>query len=256
MNSVAIFTCVFGNYETTLKTVHVTQSANFTFDFYCFTDNANALVVSDETNWNIVPFSPCREWCEQEHAGALELMHNVVLCRANPHRLPFVREHTRCVYIDANVLVRDPDLLPSIFANRPPRRLLQLYKSPTRTCAYVESMFSEKRLKKYCNTDLNAQRVRYTEEGMPTDVGVWWNGFIIFFDIHDPAMREFYTLWSDEMTHYVKDATKPYHAQGQVSLPYVLWKLNWLSSTSDGIPRVEEMVPCEHNVVKRVPHHI
>lgn len=229
--NVVVFSCVYGKYECRLRE-HCIKSSDTMFlniRYVCFTDDVDRLK-QQSVGWELVHFEPCTEWCKDEHP-AHRTMHNVVLCRCNPARLPGLESADVCVYLDAHLQILDPFLIANLLTvtKSLERPLLVLLKADNRTCAFDEAQISM-RIKKYNNTDLERQVQTYKNAGMPSHIGLFSNAFIVYLHPHCPLMQQFYDMYSDEMVSYAKNNDEPYHAQGQVSLPYVLWRLNWLPS--------------------------
>lgn len=228
--NIALFTCVYGHYETSLYQHEIARETNeYTIDLFCFTDDSNALQVDDR--WEVIEFEPYAHWLtrtDQACCTALRQMYNVVLLRANPHKLRELVNYDACIYVDANVCIKDATLLLNTLSRvgfAAPHLILS--KHPDRTCAYDEAKYCFT-LKKYQNTDLQLQINSYLADGMPPHAGLFWNGLLIYIQPRSTALTPFYDAWSREMTSYVRDNAAPYHSQGQVSLPYILWKMGWL----------------------------
>jgi hypothetical protein len=99
---------------------------------------------------------------------------------------------------------------------------LMLTAHPWRDCLYEEALVSQK-IAKYINTDLEQQIADYRWEGFPVHGGLYWNGLIVYNARcnHSRVARFQWKYWL-EILKYNKT---PYaHPQGQVSLPYCLWK--------------------------------
>jgi hypothetical protein len=246
---VALYTCVYGAYELSLCDHCVpVEHERYEFDFFCYTDAQSILETSKR--WQVIVFEPCPEWCgtsydgEQQQHDALRIMHNTVLMRSNPHKLRELDGYDACIYVDGNVCINDEATLPTILDGEFAPSKLILSKHAWRSCVYKEAEESRK-LHKYYNTDLTQQCWLYRErEKMPSAVGLYWNGFIIYIGHKDARFLPFYALYTSELTNYVIDVHKPYHAQGQLSLPFVLWKLGWLSAEGKPSGNMLKIIPC------------
>ena len=160
------------------------------------------------------------DYCGEIHAN----MVNTVLCRTDLRLIPVLAEYDICVYIDGNVQITNPKLIPNLLLQAKSTDLLLLNKHPLRQNAYQEATYSAANVAKYKNTNLQKQISKYKIEGFPRTFPLFWNGFIIYLDPHSSLMDDFYGTYTQEAINYCIDKRFPYHSQGQVSLPYVVWK--------------------------------
>jgi hypothetical protein len=240
---VAIFTGIYGGYETSLSNHDLpTQHHEYEFDFICYTDGQSNLVHGDR--WRVIQHEPCRHLCvDSASHERLVVMHNTALLRSMPHKLKELSNYDICVYVDGNVCINDRNLLLSILDRERSKTKLILNRHPWRACVYQELDVC-RYIHKYDNTDLTKQEAFYRNvENMPSTVGLFWNGLMIYIGLNDSQFLPFYESWSKELLNYVLDKDKAYHAQGQVSLPYALWKIGWLSSNGDTNGTVLKIIP-------------
>ncbi len=151
------------------------------------------------------------------------ILQNVWL-RLFPFDIPELNDYEILIYIDANVRICDPSFVEQILRRREKTGVfdLMLSEHPWNVCLYQEARDSQK-IDKYKNTDLERQMATYRREGFPTDAGLYWNGFIVYNRTCDqPRLRQFQESYWHEFIAYNK--TPDAHPQGQVSLPYCLWK--------------------------------
>jgi hypothetical protein len=227
--TVCVYTCVYGAYEKTLPTHNVEAHEKYDFDFICFTDN-DSHPKNDVGFWRIVQHSPTAAQDSTYKAGPLRVMYDVVLARGQPTKMPLLDQYDILIYIDANITLIYSKLLGDILDLAEKRDVPPLVAFSShfgRTCAFKEAEYCLQ-IPKFSNTDLNGQVACYRANGMPEDAGLFWNGFMILFSPRDARMQPFYDRYSTEMMGYVKDNSKPYHAQGQVGLSYALWQCGWL----------------------------
>jgi hypothetical protein len=128
------------------------------------------------------------------------------------------------IYLDPNVRIVDTVFLqPLLEAYRKvPDFDLMLSAHPWRDCIYEEALLSQGILK-YTNTDLEGQIRNYRRQGFPEHGGLYWNGLIVYNRrCNHSRLAAFQRKYWLETIKYNKT---PYaHPQGQVSLPYCLWK--------------------------------
>jgi hypothetical protein len=128
------------------------------------------------------------------------------------------------IYFDPNVRILDPSFVEQILRRYEETRDFDLMLSahPWNVCLYQEGRDSQA-IPKYKNTDLEGQMASYRREGFPADAGLYWNGFIVYNRSCDRSrLRQFQNKYWHEVIAYNK--TSHAHSQGQVSLPYCLWK--------------------------------
>lgn len=237
---VAIYTCIYGGYEASLRTFAETQKAlDIEFDFYCFTDNQS--VINGGKNWNVVHFEPCKRYCHCSavHYDTLGKMHNVALIRSQPHLIDCLKAYDACIYIDGNCVINDQHFFEKIVNNEFGAPKLIISQHPDRNCVYEEARISMC-MAKYNNTDLNKQIETYYAEKYPQNNGLYWNGLMVYIDHTNEMFEPFYDLWSQELLKYVFCNEKSYHAQGQVSLPFVLWKTGFhCDNVKENVPNLK-----------------
>ncbi len=220
MKKICIYTCIYGDYDT-LKT-HAKQNINC--DYICLTDNPN---LKSET-WKIHLFLPSKLQAIRdafpEYNGAIHAnMVNTIICRSDLRLIPVLAEYDICVYIDGNMQITNPNLISNLLLQAKSTDLVVINKHRSRANAYQEAAFSS-RLEKYQNTNLEGQISKYRKEGFPTQFPLFSNGFTVYLNPHSPLMDDFYRTYTEETINYCINNLFAFHIQGQVSLPYVLWK--------------------------------
>lgn len=230
---ICVFTCIYGNYDTLIP-VSAGLKRNANCDFVCFTDSHSLR----SKTWRIVRYCPYES---KEFQQAFSLfkrpvhanMVNTILCRSDLRLNPTLKQYDVCVYMDANIKIINSNLIFELLSRANPSDLLVLSKHPSQRNAYQEAelcsnppkLVKYRSLCKYQNTDLKGQIQKYRVDQFPEDYPLFWNGFIIYLCPHARDMDMFYDLYTKEMINYCRDINRRFHAQGQVSLPYVLWKL-------------------------------
>jgi hypothetical protein len=211
---IAVITCIYGDYDDLMS-----PPTDPLCDYICFTDNKD---ISSDV-WRVIVEEP-------SYAGDLEYsnMVNTGLFKAAAPRLfETLREYDICVHIDANVRIHDWAVFRKCIAMGG-AGLIGLIVSlhfDARATIKAEAEVSRS-LPKYENTDLEGQIKGYYDDGYDDSLGLIWNGFVIHMNPQDPSMDRFYDLFQKEILGYVIDKKAPFHVQGQLSLPYVIWKTN------------------------------
>jgi hypothetical protein len=204
---VCVYTAVFAGYDRIPEQVQQTVDC----DFIVFTDDVSGVPAQHR---GIIKNNP----------GDLSPVLQNSWLRVFPFDIQELNDYEILIYIDANVRIRDPSLVEQILKRYEEKRDFDLMLSahPWNICLYQEARDSQK-MPKYQNTDLEGQIARYRREGFPPDAGLYWNGFIVYNRTCDqPRVRRFQEKYWREMIAYNK--TPNAHVQGQVSLPYCLWK--------------------------------
>ncbi len=222
-----IYTCTYGDYDT-IKPCIKQNIPNV--DYLCFTDNPKLT----SNTWSVHVFEPRKlpiiqntfpEYNTPIHANII----NTVLMRTDLRLIPALSKYDICVYIDGNVEIVNRELISTLIMKAHANDLLIFAKHPARQNAYQEASFCQRPdiayVQKYKNTDLRKQTTKYHSEKFPETYPLFSNGFIIYLDPQSPRMDGFYDLYTREMIQYCKNKNLRFHPQGQVSLPYVLWKL-------------------------------
>lgn len=177
-----------------------------------------------------------------------------VWLRLFPFDIPELDEYDVLIYIDGNVDIKDPHLVARLLKTREfcvkrPAWSLQLTAEqplmldlvtqdksfdlmvpvhPWTKTIERECQESRRWHTKYTDTDLEGQVARYTAEGFPfateqDEHAHFWNGFLVWNRHCDmEKVCAFQTLYWAEMKAPLRSSVA--HPQGQVCLPYVLWK--------------------------------
>lgn len=190
-----VYTALFGDYDLLRDPVGEFGDV----DFVCFTDQAQ--LVSQV--WDIIHVPA-------EGRSQVELNR---LYKFFPHK--FLKEYTMSFYVDSNIQIKEKA-----------RELFQFLTESThafvlpdhfaRNCIYQEAEIIVK--SKKGDPDLVVTQMRsYKKEGFPENYGLTENN-LIFRRHHDPNIIAAMELWWDEFFQKTK--------RDQLSLMYVLWKLN------------------------------
>lgn len=229
---ICIYTVIFGNYDQ----LHHQAQQSVPCDYLCFTNNPN--LKSDI--FRIILDDPLPRSGLIERYDISPVNYNIIGCilyRTNLFLIPQLREYDICLYIDGNVQIMSPNLVSDLLGlvndnftldvnkmKLSPDIDLIISKHPAYDCIYSEGQICMN-IGKYFNTDLGRQLKEYRDDNHPANGGLYWNGFIVYLRPFDPKMVPFYQMYTDHMVKYVKNKKAYYHPQGQVSLPYVLSKV-------------------------------
>jgi hypothetical protein len=208
-NRLCVYTAVFAGYDSIIE--HVAQTVDC--DFVVFTDDG-----AD------VPTGQFRVAIKDNPGGQTSPLLKNCWLRLFPFEIPELNDYEILIYMDPNARICDPSFLEKIL-----RRCeetsdfdLMLSAHPWNVCIYQEARDS-RQIAKYGNTDLEGQVETYRRAGFPADGGLYWNGFIVYNRACDQCrVRKFQKEYWKELIAYNK--TPDAHPQGQVSLPYCLWK--------------------------------
>lgn len=134
---------------------------------------------------------------------------------AKKHKLLPVGKYEETLWVDGNVDVQIEDwdaFVNSIEGNKD----VAFFKHPNRDCLYREAEVCKQANADWVE-DLDEQVERYRENGMPENYGLWAGGII--YRRNTQAVNAIMRAWLYQIENgSVRD---------QVSLPYVLWRLNY-----------------------------
>lgn len=238
---IVIYTCIYGKYNN--LRAHVKQNINC--DYICFTD--------DETLKNdvfkVIVYKPLDYYEKKSEINPVNYnIINTILMRSHLDWVQPLKNYDICIYLDANATIQSPNLisetLQSIDINNYD---FIISKHPWRSCVYDEASICIGTGGKYKYTDLEKQIEYYKNEGYPQNNGLYWNGFIFYLKPFSEKMTRFYELYTEELIKHTKDKTKYYHPQGQVSLPYVFWKLECHYHVIPNMYKTQHVLITEHN---------
>ena len=216
---ICIYTVNYGNYDNFLK--HAKQ--DIPCHYIYFTDNTQNNIQNDEETivLNEYPINKINYPIEEINKNIT----NVVLFRTDLFLIEKLKEYDICIYIDGNAKILKENFIREILTEENMSNDLIISRHPERNCAYQEAIFCLT-YDKYTNTDLQRQIDDYKKDNYPIDNGLYWNGFIIYLNPFSEKMKLFYDTYTEHMIKYTKNPKFYSHPQGQVSLPYVLWKTN------------------------------
>jgi len=188
-----VYTVVTGGYDKLLTPRCVAPG----WDFVAFTDDPDAV---RSPVWQIRPFD----------AGELDAHLASRLPKIFPHR--FLAEYEFSLYIDANMRLRGPLDRLGGRANWP---VFCSVRHPYRSCVYQE--LRQIAVRKAPASAVNAQIARYETEGVPGDLGLHENGFLLRRHHHPEALAIEEAWWAE----LVRSETR----RDQPALAVALWRL-------------------------------
>lgn len=200
-NNIVIYTAIYGEYDEIVE-----QPKLKDVDFILFTDNKEYL--NKKTMWKIVTLDKFNKFSSRMKSKYPKLMAHEVLDT----------KYKYSIWIDGNMLIKNKrfvkDHLQTLTENK-----IALYIhndiSP-RACIYEEAEYC-KDFPKYKNQPIMEQVKSYRKEGFPEKNGLWAGGIIVR-DMRNLNVIKINENWWQENLKWTY--------QDQLSLPYVLWKLN------------------------------
>jgi hypothetical protein len=212
---ICIYTGIFGNYD--LFNQHVAQSVPCDFFYFC----------------DCVPSASHMTKGEVSETKSIPDQLTPVLCsawiRTYPFRIAELDSYAVCIYLDGNQKITDTHFLRDIIAPKMTSSAswdLMISRHPDRKCAYDEAAISMP-MPKYANTNIKAQTEYYRKEGFPPQNGLFWNGLLIYNrnTTQLAQLRAFQDLYWFEFSRHAVDSKLGFHPQGQICLPFCLWKI-------------------------------
>lgn len=195
--TVFVYTAIFGDY-TTLKEPR--KQTGF-YPMYCFSD----LDGVGPTSWHAIK-RPRAFKDPRRDATYYRLSPEVALALADV-----------TIWIDGSFQIGDMDVFVRGCLAHLPEGGMALYRHPERSNIYDEARASlETWPGKYASERLGEQVVYYRALGLP-DAHDLWAGGIIVRDNRSPLVREMDQRWLYECVRW--------SIQGQLSLPFVLWRM-------------------------------
>ncbi|WP_175574446.1 glycosyltransferase domain-containing protein [Algoriphagus marinus] len=195
INRLAVYTALFGDYDQLSD-----PNGNFEgVDFICFTDQES--LVSKVWDIRLV-------FAENRSSLELNRMYKIL-----PHL--YLQQYEMSIYIDSNIVIKEKASKLFLQLTESKYKFV-LSKHFERNCIYQEAQIIIKSKKEKANT-VNLQMKGYQEEGFPKEFGLTENG-LLFRRHLDPQIIESMELWWREFSNKSK--------RDQLSLMYVLWKLN------------------------------
>ena len=202
-HKVAIYTAIFGDYEILQDSIIVPGC-----DYICFTDNKNL----KSNIWDIRYVKPNKKIPSA-------IFYKKFKCLSHKY-LP---QYEYTIWIDANFIICNSNLLDYCIYNcKSDKLLLFKHKCPAnfhRYDLYQEAYFSMG-MKKYKDEPLKDQIQFYQNQGIKPQSGLYNSGFL-YRKNHDKDVIQFNEFWLKEIEKWSVKVP-----QCQVSLPYVLQKLN------------------------------
>lgn len=194
---IAVYTCIVGNYDK----LHDPLLVNKNFEYFVFTDSC--------IDSNI--------WKKKEiPSNIMDLSNNTLINRwLKMHPYKLFPEYDYTLYIDGNVTIISD--LTSILHCADNDYGIAMHNHVLRDCIYEEANAciihgkgNKQKLRQQC--------IKYREEGYPEHNGML-EATIILSNIHNNKVDKVFDNWWNE---FINSESK----RDQISLPYVLWKMN------------------------------
>lgn len=221
---IAVYTCNYGNYDIVIN--HVKQ--NIDCDYILFTDDLTQAPQQNSSSciYKKIKYTPIDNYSKKHEVNPVNYnITNAILCRSDLNLLDPLKGYDICIYIDGNVTMVSETVIRNILSGVNENEYdMIIPRHPHRYCAYEEIKASYH--SKYNNTDFVEQEKTLRSNNYPKNNGLYWNGFIVYLNPFGERMNHFYESYTHEATRYIYNKNRRYHIQGQVSLPFVLWKLN------------------------------
>lgn len=195
LERLVVYTALFGDYDVLRDPVGKFSDV----DFVCFTDQAG--LVSQVWDIRLVP---------TEGRSQVELNR---IYKFFPHI--YLKEYSMSFYVDSNIQIKEKASELFRFLKNCPHTFV-LPDHFARNCIYQEAEIIIKS-KKGNSALVVSQMNSYKEDGFPENYGLTENN-LIFRRQHDPKIIAAMEMWWEEFFQKTK--------RDQLSLMYVLWKLN------------------------------
>jgi hypothetical protein len=134
-----------------------------------------------------------------------------------PHMFPELMEYKYVIWIDGDMQIRSQNFVGEILNYLDSGMVISPHFD-NRHCAYGEASI---RPLKYINEPMDPQIDYYKSRGFPTEYGLYETG-VIARDMTDPQAKELGMRW------YIHNMVLSY--QDQVSLPFVMWEMDYTPS--------------------------
>jgi hypothetical protein len=192
MNRVAVYTAIYGGYDTLLE-----QPEMPGVDFVCFTDDPGL----SSMQWKVI-HTKARYDHPRMSAKWLKM---------HPHKV--LPEYQRTVWIDGGIQILDTTFA-DVVLEAMSQDGLSMFRHPIRDTVTTEAEFCVP-LEKYAGQPIIEQVAYYRAKGFPDESGLWAGTVIGRENLR--KIRRLGRLWMRENVRWTY--------QDQLSLPYLLWRL-------------------------------
>ncbi len=195
---IAVYTCIVGHYDSLLEP----SCTDPDIDYYVFTDMA----CPEDSRWKKIDITQFKEY---NQLTPTQLNRKIKML---PHR--FLPSYDYTIYVDGNIEIKTP-MMPLIqeMGHHP----LGVHYHRGRDCIYDEI----RKIRYLRKTDLPMARKQvkaYRKEGFPRHHGLYENPILIRKHADEETSELMEAWWSE---------FKKYPTRDQLSLPYLIWKLNY-----------------------------
>ena len=196
----AVYTAVITDYEHLGG--HIYQDG---VDYLFFTDGASYPI---ESMWQV------HELKDFKHMNPRRLSK---FPKHVPHMFPELLKYKYVIWIDGDMQIANPNFIGEILSFLDNGMVISPHFD-NRICAYGEASI---RPLKYVNEPMDPQVDFYKSRGFPSDYGLYETG-VIARDMTNPQAKELGMRW------YIHNMVLSY--QDQVSLPFVMWEMDYTPS--------------------------
>lgn len=195
---IAVYTCIIGSYDIPIDPVYISKRC----DYYIITDQD----IPNNSVWKKIDINKFK---------INNLNNNEInrFIKLHPHLI--FQEYNYSIYLDGNVKIIS-DLSPMV--SQLGKKSIGLHIHSFRNCAYKEgkSFKFNKRLNSFYPI-VKKQLEQYKKEGFPSEYSLYENTIIVRNHSRKDCILIMETWW---------EQLKKYSFRDQISLPYVIWKLN------------------------------
>ena len=199
--NLVVYTCITGNYDVLQNPLY----CNSDLTYICFTNNREL----HSNIWNIQYISD----------NGLDNIHLARYVKFFPHIL--LKEYDTSIWVDGKYQIK-ADLREYLVKYEKTKSML-CFPHPQRDCIYDEAKEC-KHIKKCVPEDVDRQIDKYKKMKYPVKNGLYETGCIVR-NHQDEVIQTIMSDWWRELVNY--------SYRDQISLPYVLWKLNYLPDICD-----------------------
>lgn len=200
-SNLVVYTCITGDYDVLRDPVDYDPNLNY----ICFTNNRNM----HSNTWNIQYIS--------DHG--LDNIHLARYVKLFPH--VFLKEYDTSIWVDGKYQIKAD--LKEYVAEYEKTKSMLCFPHPQRDCIYDEAIAC-KLVKKGIPEDIDRQIDEYRKMKYPAENGLYETGCIVR-NHQDEMVRTIMNDWWREITKY--------SYRDQISLPYILWKYDYLPDICD-----------------------
>lgn len=224
---VAVYTCIFGDYDRIKEPLYASTEC----DYFIITDQH----VNPKSVWKKVDISKIKELSDINDFAMKNRW-------VKMHPFELFGEYEYTIYIDGCVRIV-ADMMPLVLSMRT-GACIGIHEHPFRSNIFLEAKAVLKMNKCDNVEQLKKQLFMYNQEGFFKQVPLL-EATVLVSNISSEKCRDIYLLWWKELNKHIH--------RDQISLPYVLWKLEIkrddISLLGDNILLNPRFYVCKHSFV-------